>query len=156
MNSKRFVMGSTVLLIVLLVLLLVKVPVLQVSFKEDSFFLTEETFELGWIHSVEKEPWFETYERRDDSLFLLSTRFKTFGAGTPSTGEIIPSKDGFVHMKINQKMENLQLSVSENVQTTLYLEGRTIPLYTFIEDYETVEIKAEKIPLLQYLRGEKK
>jgi len=60
MNSKRFMMGSTVLLIVLLVLLLVKVPVTQVSFKEDSFFLKEETFELGWIHSVEKEPWFET------------------------------------------------------------------------------------------------
>lgn len=149
-------MGSTVLLIVLLVLLLVKIPVLQVSFKEDSFFLKEETFELGWIHSVEKEPWFETYERKDDGLLLVRTRFKTFGAGTPSTGEIIPSKDGFVHMKINQKMENLQLSVSENVQTTLYLEGRTIPLYTFVEDYETVEIKAEKLPLWQYLRGEKK
>jgi hypothetical protein len=149
-------MGSTVLLIVLLVLLLVKVPVLQVSFKEGSFLLKEETFELGWIHSVEKEPWFETYEKKDDSLFLVRTRFKTFGAGTPSTGEIIPSKDGFVHMKINQKMENLQLSVSENVQTTLYLEGRTIPLYTFVEDYETVEIKAEKLPLWQYLRGEKK
>ncbi|MFE7064565.1 DUF1850 domain-containing protein [Sutcliffiella sp. NPDC057660] len=156
MNRKRFMMGSTVLLIVLLVLLLVKIPVLQVSFKEDSFFLKEETFELGWIHSVEKEPWFETYERKDDGLLLVWTRFKTFGAGTPSTGETIPSKDGFVHMKINQKMESLQLSVSENVQTTLYLEGRTIPLYTFAEDYETVEIKAIKLPLWQYLRGEKK
>lgn len=149
-------MGSTVLLIVLLVLLLVKIPVLQVSYKEDSFFLKEGTFELGWIHSVEKEPWFETYERKDDGLLLVQTRFKTFGAGTPSTGEIIPSKDGFVHMKINQKMENLQLSVSENVQTTLYLEGRSIPLYTFVEDYETIEIKAIKLPLWQYLRGEKK
>jgi len=29
-------------------------------------------------------------------------------------------------------------------------------LYTFVEDYETVEIKAIKIPLWQYLRGEKK
>ncbi|MGM0836993.1 MAG: DUF1850 domain-containing protein [Bacillota bacterium] len=156
MSSKRFMMGSTVLLIVLLVLLFVKVPVFQVSFKEDSFFLKEETFELGWIHSVEKEPWFETYERRDDGLLLVRTRFKTFGAGTPSTGEIIPSKDGFVHMKINQKMENLQLSVSENVKTTLYLEGRSIPLYTFVEDYETIEIQAIKLPLWQYLRGEKK
>ena len=59
-------------------------------------------------------------------------------------------------MKINKKMENLQLSVSENVQTTLYLEGRTIPLYTYVEDYETVEIKAIKLPLWQYLRGDKK
>ncbi|MCA1321540.1 DUF1850 domain-containing protein [Bacillus tianshenii] len=156
MNSKRFMMGSTVILIVLLVLLLVKVPVTQVSFKGGSFFLKEGKFELGWIHSVEKEPWFETYERRDESLFLVNTRFKTFGAGTPSTGEVIPSKDGFIHMKINQKMENLQLSVSENVQTTLYLEGRTIPLYTYVEDYETVEIKAIKLPLWQYLRGDKK
>ncbi|WP_225228749.1 DUF1850 domain-containing protein [Bacillus sp. PS06] len=144
------------MLIVLLILLFVNVSKLKVSYNDRYFYLDNDTFEIGWIHSVEKEPWYETYEMRNDSLFLNETRFKTFGAGTPSDGTIIPSNDGFVHMLINQKMEDIHLFVSNNVKTTLYTEKSTIPLYELVDDYETVTIEVKKIPLWELLRGDGK
>ena len=123
-----------------------KTSVIQVSYPEGSFYLEEDRFELGWIHSVEKEPWFETFELKDDELYLVTTRFKTFGAGTPSTGKVIPSTDGYIHMEMNQKMENISLVVSENVRTTLSTNGSTYLLYELVEDYETVTIEVKKIP----------
>ncbi len=131
-----------------------KVPTIQVSYADGRFYLKGRTFQIGWIHSVEKEPWLEMYERRGKELYLVETKFKTFGAGTPSIGEVIPSDDGFVHMKLDNKMAELRLSVSENVETTLYTENETIPLYTLVDDYESVVIDIQKLPLWQHLRGE--
>ncbi|UAL47383.1 DUF1850 domain-containing protein [Sutcliffiella horikoshii] len=153
MNNKIFILGSTVL-IVLLLFLFVRIPVVYVSFDEGGFQLNEDSFEIYWIHSVEKEPWLETYEKRGDRLFLAKTRFKTFGAGTPSDGEIIPSNDGFVHMKIDREVEVVNLIVSKNVETTLITESSEYHLYELVEDYENVSISINKLPLWQYLRGE--
>ncbi|MGD6776059.1 DUF1850 domain-containing protein [Sutcliffiella horikoshii] len=153
MNNKFFIFGSTVL-IVLLLFLLVRIPVINVSYDDGGFQLTEDSFEIYWIHSVEKEPWLETYEKKGDRLILAKTRFKTFGAGTPSDGEIIPSNDGFVHMKIDREVEGVELIVSKNVETTLITESREYHLFELVEDYENVSIRINKLPLWQYLRGE--
>lgn len=155
MSNKRFIIGSTVTL-VLLILLFYKVSIIQVSYNDSRFYLKEDTFELGWIHSVEKEPWFEMYKMKDHELYLVETRFKTFGAGTPSTGEVIPSNDGFVHLRIDRKMEAIHLVVSKQVKTTLYTENSTIPLYELVEDYTTTTIETKKLPLWQLLRGDQK
>ena len=149
-------MIGSICFIMLLLFLLLKDSTTQVSYMEENFFLKEETFEIGWIHSVEKEQWFETYKRKNGSLYLVETRFKTFGAGTPSTGEIIRSNDGFVHMKMDMKMDELRLAVSENVQTTLYTKTSTVPLYELVKDYETVIFEVKKIPLWLKIRGEHK
>lgn len=130
------------------------VPTIQVSYTDGRFYLKEKSFQIGWIHSVEKEPWFERYERHGMELHLVETQFKTFGAGTPSTGEIIPSDDGFVHMGVDEKMTELRLSVSKNVETTLYTEHDAIPFYELVDDYESVVVNVKKIPLWRYLRGE--
>lgn len=153
MNNKFFFLGSTVL-IVLLLLLFVKVPVIYVYYDDGGFQLSEDSFEIYWIHSVEKEPWLETYEKKGDRLFLEKTRFKTFGAGTPSDGEIISSNDGFVHMKIEREVEIVNLIVSKNVETTLITDSKEYRLFEILEDYENVSIKIMKLPLWQYLRGE--
>lgn len=140
----------------LLLTLFYKLPTVQVSYMDGSFYLKEDTFEIGWIHSVEKEPWFERFERQSDTLHLTDTRFKTFGAGTPSSGVVIPSDDGFVHMKLDERIEELRLSVSKNVRTTLYTESTTVPLYELVADYETVVIDVKKIPFWRLLRGDYK
>lgn len=153
MNNKVFLLGSTVL-IVLLLFLFVKVPVLYVSYEGGGFSIKEDSFEVSWIHSVEKELWMETYEKEGNRLYLARTRFKTFGAGTPSDGEVIPSNDGFVHMKIDREVESIDLIVSTNVETTLTTDSKEYRLYEMVEEYENVIIEIKKLPLWEYLRGE--
>ncbi len=153
MNNKIFILGSTVL-IVLLLFLFVKIPVLYVSYDGGGFSLKGDSFEVSWIHSVEKEAWMETYEKEGNRLKLVKTKFKTFGAGTPSDGEIIPSNDGFVHMKIDREVESVDLIVSANVETTLTTDSKEYRLYEMVEDYENVSIQIKKLPLWEFLRGE--
>lgn len=140
---------------VLLFFLLFKLPVVYFDFGDEAYFLTEDAFTLKWIHSVEKEEWLEMYERDGEQLLLTETVFKTFGAGVPSDGEIIPSEDGFVHMRINQHLPEMNLTVSENVQTTILTQEKTIPLYELTGDYEFVAISIKRIHLWQYVGGKK-
>ena len=155
-KNKYFKIGSTFFIVLLLFLLsfLFKISTIQVTYPDGSFYLEDDTFEIGWIHSVEKEPWYETYTVKDQQLYLETTRFKTFGAGTPSDGEIIPSDDGYIHMRINRKIEAIDFVVSTNIKTTLYTKTSTIPLYEHLNDYEVVSIKVVKLPFWHLLRGE--
>lgn len=141
-------------MIVLLLFLFVKIPVLYVAYEGGGFPLKEDSFEVSWIHSVEKEAWMETYEKNGESLYLVKTKFKTFGAGTPSDGEVIPSNDGFVHMRIDREVESVDLIVSANVETTLTTYSKEYRLYEMVEDYENVSIQIKKLPLWEFLRGE--
>lgn len=154
MNNKRLIIGSTFLIVLLILLFIIKFPIVQVSYDNSRFYLKEDTFEIGWIHSVEKEPWFETYQLKDHQLFIIGTRFKTFGAGTPSVGKIIPSNDGYVHMELDRKMDEINLVVSKNVKTTLYTENSSIPLYQLVDDHTNVTIEGTEIPLWQIIRGD--
>jgi len=146
MNNKVLWSFGSIAFLMLLSLLFIEDSI-EVTYGDESFFIEEESFEVGWIHSVEKEEWIEVYEVVGDEFLLKETRFKTFGAGVPSDGEIIPSDDGYIHMRINQRMKELQLTVSENVQTTLYLSDETIPLYELTDNYEVVTIQITKRPI---------
>lgn len=140
---------------VLLFFLLFRLPVIHFDFGEEQYFLTEDEFTLKWIHSVEKEEWIELYERDGGELILTETYFKTFGAGVPSDGEIISSEDGFVHMRINRHFPEMNLTVSENAQTTIETNDKIIPLYELTDDYEFVAISVQRIHLWQYIGGKK-
>lgn len=120
-----------------------KVPVLFVATNEQVYWSLEREFSIRWIHSVEKEEWTEFYEIKNGELLLTHTSFKTFGAGVPSTphdGRLTTLEKGFVSMEINRIFPSLQLVVSENVQSTLVLDKKDIPLYKLAKDYETVTI----------------
>ena len=142
-------------MLVLLFFLLFRLPVIHFDFGDEEYFLTEDEFTLKWIHSVEKEEWLEMYERDGEELLLTETVFKTFGAGVPSDGEIISAEDGFVHMRIDRHLPEMNLTVSENAQTTIITEDRTIPLFELTEDYEFVTISVQRINLWQYIGGKK-
>ena len=142
-------------MIVLLFFLLWRIPVVQFDFEGERYYLKETDFTLQWIHSVEKEEWLEFYERDGDSLLLTETKFKTYGAGVPSDGKIIPSKDGYVHMEIGRLFNEMNLTVSQNAQTTIKTADKEIPLYDYVEDYEMVTITIEFINLWDYVRGNK-
>ncbi|WP_252502269.1 DUF1850 domain-containing protein [Sporosarcina sp. Marseille-Q4943] len=154
-KSKIFLSGGMFAIMLLLSLFLIRIPTIQLSYMDGSFYLSDDTFELGWIHSVEKEPWFETYERKGLDLYLTTTKFKTFGAGVPSSKKVIEAEDGFVHMVVNEKRGEIRLAVSENVQTTLYTKNSEIQLYELVDDYETIVIRVVNASLWNLLRGEK-
>ncbi len=139
--------------LVLLTIFFIKIPVFSFAFEEKTYFLLEDTFQLKWIHSVEKEEWIETYEKSGKLLLLSETYFKTFGAGVPSQAENTEIVDGFVKMDINQTYPELYLTVSENVQTTILTNSREIPIYTYASDYTTVHITSESIHVWQLILG---
>ena len=100
MSNRRHLVIGSIIFIVLLFLFIWPYKVLVVQSPNMHMQFSPQPFTIGWIHSVEKEPWYELYKPSDDGFLLYETYFKTFGAGVPSDGEIIPSTDGFIHMKI--------------------------------------------------------
>ncbi len=117
------------------------VSLTQVSSLEDTFYFKEKEFSIYWIHSVEKEEWQEFYQRGENDLVLTYTKFKTFGAGVPSIGKVTKGEDGFITYKIGRPMKEINLVVSDNVKSTLFIKNKKIPLYTFVKDYEEITIK---------------
>ena len=121
----------------------------------NDIYLPVETFELHWIHSIEKEEWYEVYKIVDQELLLEETYFKTFGAGVPNesdtTAEV--TEDGFVKYTVNDKYPNLYLNVSDNVQTKIVQGDQEILLYEIYEPYTAVEISVEYIPLIKRILG---
>jgi len=129
-------------------LLIFCIPVkgIQISSESYTHFYVENEFKLSWIHSVEKEEWQEFYRVTEGDLVLYETAFKTFGAGVPSSGEVIPSEDGLVHFQVNQVFSELNLVVSESVQTTVHFSNVKVPLYKYVDDYDSVVIKNSYYP----------
>lgn len=150
-NKKLF--GSIGILLILLAIFFIRLPILTFEFSDKVLFASTKQFDLGWIHSVEKEEWIEHYEIDQDQLLLVSTKFKTFGAGVPSFSEDVELIDGYVNMKINQSYKELNLTISENVDSTIYFDDKIIKIYDYGETYDTVLISVKKIFIWQYLGG---
>lgn len=141
--------------LLLLAIFFIRIPVFSFEMDDRTYYLVEESFQLKWIHSVEKEEWIENYEKSGNQLILTETYFKTFGAGVPSNSENTEFVDGFVKMDINLLYPELYLTVSENVQTTILADEREVPLYSFTSDYATVHITNQSIYLWQLIVGGK-
>lgn len=156
--SKTLLMGGTGILVLLFFSHRLTFPLLTFEIRDQLFWTTNQQFAIQWIHSVEKEEWVEFYERKEDTLLLTKTKFKTFGAGVPSTPEDskqVALVDGYVELEINRSFPSLQLIVSENVKSTLIINEKEILLYELAGDYEPVTISVQKISLWDMLlKGE--
>lgn len=151
MSSKKI--GGSIALCILLLIFFIRIQVIAFQFPIETIYFHEKSFDLSWIHSVEKEEWIEHYVVEKDVLLLHRTSFKTFGAGVPSDAEQVELKDGFVVMTINQPYEELNLTISEYVDTTITIGDEQFKLYHFGEPYETVLIKVEELSVWHFLRG---
>lgn len=127
-----------------------------VQFASDDFKCTSSlhTFELQWIHSVEKELWQETYAIAGQQLLLTATQFKTFGAGTPSSADVIASTDGWLHYKIDRLLPRIHWVVSRNVKSTVLTELGIWPLYQDFADYAEIQIQVMQVPRWHYFTQE--
>lgn len=123
--------------------------------EERDLYLSDESFEIHWIHSIEKEEWFEVYEVEEEDFILTESHFKTFGAGVPSDSNepVEITKDGFVKYTLNDRYPDIYLNVSDKVETKIVQNNEEILLYELYEPYTAVEIKVENITLLKQLLG---
>lgn len=139
----------------LFIFLLPQKKILIDAEEEKDLYLPDERFEIHWIHSIEKEEWFEVYEIKDETLVLTESHFKTFGAGVPSDSDepAEMTADGFVKYTINDEYQDIYLNVSDNVKTKIVQQDKEVLLYELYEPYTAVEIKVEYISLLHELTG---
>lgn len=154
MNNKfTWLLGGAIVL--LLLISFIKIPVIVGVIDGKRYVLTKNSFQIHWIHSVEKERWDEFFERSGNELILTKTILNTFGAGTPSEETIIKSDDHRVHMEINRPMKNINLVISENVQTTIVIDDEAIPLHEIFDHFSEMNIFVDNIHLFNYLREER-
>ncbi|MCT1577920.1 DUF1850 domain-containing protein [Oceanobacillus kimchii] len=154
MKSKnKWIVGGAIT-VVLLFFLFNKVTVVEVGIDGRSYYIHDREFELKWIHSVEKEEWVEVYKINENKLSLIETYFKTFGAGVPAQGEVIPSSDGYIHMKMDVSYKELNIAVSENVKTTLSTDKKDVHLYKLTENYNNVVLTVKELFIWKVWEGE--
>ncbi|WP_243840625.1 DUF1850 domain-containing protein [Paenisporosarcina antarctica] len=153
-NNKRKLRGPFLLVLLFFLLLFVVFPLrfVQITLPNSTLFIYEKTFDVQWIHSVEKEEWIESYRVNSDKFILTSTAFKTFGAGVPSDGLVEIRDDGYVHMTINREMDDILLVVSDLVKTTIYFDTKEILLYELVDDYEEVLLESKLLPWWNILK----
>ena len=92
-----------------------------VEVKEQNFQckIDQKSFQLSWMHSVERTQWKERYLLDKDHFILTDTQFISFGAGTPDQGTITRQDDGNIHMQINRKMKEINWVISRRMQEKL-------------------------------------
>lgn len=156
MNNRIKVLLTGSILAVLLFLFLFPERTIKLEAEGyDARFLPDETFELHWIHSIEKSEWYEVYEVEGNAFLLTDTYFETFGAGVPHQSESEPevTEEGFVKFTVNDTYDALYLNVSENVKTTIIQNQKEYPLYDFYEANTALEVKIVNTTLLQRITG---
>lgn len=116
-----------------------------------------ESFALLWMHSVELEPWKETFQFTDEgNIRLVESRFKAFGAGTPDRGgEHFTMEDGwFVASGFDVIVPVLDVQVSYYSNHRLIVEGNEYFLRQLIPDGGFAAIRLERISLMQLWNNE--
>lgn len=116
-------------------------------------YFTETSFQLRWIHSVEKQWWEEQYRRENDGLLLTTTYFQAFGAGTPSTETLAKvQKPGYVGYQINERLPKLNWVVSRLTQGEIDYADHRILIHKWVPDYSEVIITPKKYNLMDRLK----
>ena len=121
-------------------------PYIFVEVKEQNFQckIDQKSFQLSWMHSVERTQWKERYLLDKDHFILTDTQFVSFGAGTPDQGTITRQDDGNIHMQINRKMKEINWVISRRMQGKIESADRIWNIYQDFPDYSTVQLSIKK------------
>lgn len=120
-----------------------------VEVKEQNFQckIDQKSFQLSWMHSVERTQWKERYLLDKDHFILTDTQFISFGAGTPDQGTITRQDDGNIHMQINRKMKEINWVISRRMQGKIESADRIWNIYQDFPDYSTVQLSIKRQPM---------
>ena len=112
-------------------------------------YFVEPSFQLRWIHSVEKQWWEEQYIRESDGLLLTTTYFQAFGAGTPSTEALAEiQKPGYIGYQINQRLPHLNWVVSRLTQGEIDYGNYRILIHQWVPDYSEITVTPKAYSLI--------
>lgn len=95
---------------------------------------------LSWIHSIEHQPWTETYVVKGKMLVLEEITVKSYGAGVPSDpGGITTIEDGVIHVRqLHKEFAQVRWIHSHHTDHEVVLGDRhiattDIPHHAFVE-----------------------
>ena len=126
---------------------------LKVSFQEHNCYLKDLQFILQWRHSVELQNWQEHYRLSSGQLFLDASYLQTFGAGTPSSGEIIEAPEGFIGFRSEVVLPHLHWVVSRNMQGSFITKNGNWKIYQIVPDYTEVKIEPSQVAPIYFWLG---
>ncbi|MBE2895077.1 DUF1850 domain-containing protein [Spirabiliibacterium falconis] len=124
---------------------------IEVKSQNINCLLHTSAFQLRWRHSVEYQLWIEQYRVEKQNIVLFATWLQTFGAGTPSQGEYIAAPPGFIGLKQDITLPELNWAVSRNMQGVLLANNDEFELYQRVPDYSNVTIRVAKRPIYLFL-----
>lgn len=101
--------------------------------------------ELSWIHSIEHEPWTETYIVEGDHLILDEVTIESYGAGVDADpGGKTTIENGVIHSRgINKRFDELRWVHSRNTHHTLRVGDHLIKTED-IDHHAFVELKIKE------------
>lgn len=95
---------------------------------------------LSWIHSIEHQPWTETYVVTGETLMLEEITMKSYGAGVPADpGGVATIEDGVIHVRqLHKEFAQVRWIHSHHTHHEVRLGGRhiatrDIPHHAFVE-----------------------
>lgn len=98
---------------------------------------------LSWIHSIELSRWADTYRTTEDGLLLVSTRFKTYGAGMPMDEGTLRNENGWIVIDdIDRPVEAIRWINSHRVDYRIGIDGDETLIDTMsLPDREPIELR---------------
>lgn len=113
-----------------------------------------EPISIKFIHSVQKTPVLENLAVDKEGLILHSTVYQSFGVGLPflaSEGNFYKEGSYYVLDNMERHFKSLTLRVGVGTKLTLYLGGRSYPLYEKYPAGTPIDIYVK--PLLKGMLG---
>jgi hypothetical protein len=106
-------------------------------------------FSVTFIHSVNKSPVTDVYEIRKDGIYVIQTKYYSFGAGVQTEiedGQTLEyGEDGSMIVSgFNKKMDNLSYIVGTVSDHILEISGQTISLRDLCGRNATIRFSYER------------
>lgn len=116
-----------------------------------------EGFQICFIHSVNRRPVCDTLQVRGGELFIVSSRFDSFGAGMPdgSTQEGVLRRlpDGWLEWRIEKAVPEVTLRVGRTAEHRLVLKGKEVALAELADPGQALSFRPGRISLWDILRA---
>ena len=126
---------------------------LKIAYQDKFCYLQDAHFTLQWQHSVELQNWQEHYRLSSGRLFLDASYMQTFGAGTPSSGEVIEAPEGYIGLRSEVVLPSLHWMVSRNMQGKIITQQGAWEISQLVPDYTEVTIQPSQAARIFFWLG---
>jgi hypothetical protein len=116
-----------------------------------------EEFILSFLHSVNQRPVYDTIRMAEDYLWIVKSRYDSFGAGMPETstedGKLKLGGDGWLEWTVHRAVPEIRLFVGRVAHHSLRLKNREIALASLCEPGTSLSMRPLKISPYEMWEG---